>query len=107
MKVEVHPAPIQLLGDTFSRIAGGHRQQLVDSGLEGVVVHAQDVEDGGGVVVVRAGVEGDGVVGVGRLQALEHVLLGAAELLGQLGDGKTGTISTNIRAAINGKPRII
>ncbi len=76
----------------FSRAGSFSRSGLSDSRYStpsrASSIMPEAVGDGGAVVVAAVGgVEGDGRVGVGRLQALEDLLLGQPEVLGQLGHG--------------------
>ena len=76
----------------FSRGRQPFEQRLerlpVDDAFQRVVHRAERVRHRGRVVVGDVGgVEGDGGVGVRRLQPLEHLVLGELEVRGELSDG--------------------
>src|SRR5215211_7287428 len=55
--------------------------------LQALVLGSDVLADRGGVLAPGGGVQGDDRVGVGGVQALQHLLLGQAGLGGDLGDG--------------------
>ncbi len=69
----------QILQQRLERLA------VLDA-LQGFVVRAERVRDRRGLVVRVGDVQGQRGVGVGRLQALQDLLLGDAQFLGQLMD---------------------